>query len=277
MEVPGLAVIGHLKKSVFFSLIKQEFAIRHRIFIDGVFLWRLPQLHRVLVWAEDDHILFHGIGGGFLFEGSFCCFQGIVDDFIVLDETLRVGMISGPNAKTPEFIQQEAAEVGFFYSVSKLGFTNLQDIELYCEPICLIAPACLPISAQDRLRFYDLSGLDFVFPHDDCYAAVETLRRINDAGVQVGNVSYPGSMQLVLQKCLKAGAIMALPYSAALKLTADQELTILNIAEEQSWLYARILYQSRKVLSHAAGLLIDYSREYANELIKRDPEHFRKC
>lgn len=195
------------------------------------------------------------------------CLMDVFSAFSGRYPSIRLSTLASANARTPELIRSGAAEIGFYYTLSGAPLEETQGDILFGEPVRLVTAANNPIAARQCVRYEHLTGVNFAFPHDDCCAAVEILRRLGKRGVDVGRVSYLGVMQLVMEQVRQNMAVMVLPDSAARNLCESMGFCMLRLQEEDVNVYARILYRDRKQLCPEARMLAEFCMENAEEML----------
>ena len=200
---------------------------------------------------------------------------GLLTGFTHRHPEVRIQVSAGSNAGTPEMILRGEADLGFYYSFDREKREGLSDTLLFSEPSCLICSRDNPLARRDKLRYSDLNGAAFVFPHDDCLCAVDLLSRLRMQGAGPGSAAYPGSMSLVIDRILREGALTALPYTTAERMTEHDGMVILGMEEEPTWLNARVLYKEKKLLSPAAWNLLCDTFDYVKNRIRKEDDPAR--
>lgn len=186
------------------------------------------------------------------------CLVDLLSGFCMRNPSVRIAMMTSPNARVPEMVRRGEADMGFYYSLDYRAIDDLHETALFKEEICLVTAANSPLARGRGLRYADLEGYNFAFPHDDCCAAVEVLRRLRHAGVEPGSVSYLGVVQLIIEQVQSRHALMAVPRSAVRHLQEKWGLKAIDLAEPPVITYARALYRSEQSLNEEERALIRF-------------------
>lgn len=202
------------------------------------------------------------------------CFGELFSRFTESMSSVRLKLFGGPNSATPSLVEQDTAELGYYYSFDLERIPGISDVPLFREMNCLICSAENPLATGERWRYEDFGGARFAFPHDDCLSAVDILEKLKSRGVQPGRVSYPGCMSAVIELAHRENALMCLPYSAAKRLVRQNAMVILGLDEDPVWMYARVLYKDASKLSAPARKLLEVSRKYAIQCVENEPEKY---
>ena len=85
----------------------------------------------------------------------------------------RMSMHTGPNAGVPGMVKSDIVDLGFYYSLTGSGIQDLCTQKMYQEQVFLMADKEHPLAGRQGIRYEDLQGMRFVYPHDSCCFVVE--------------------------------------------------------------------------------------------------------
>ena len=184
---------------------------------------------------------------------------------------VRLNMTSASNASIPSLVKSDALEIGFYFCLQEQDVPGLKAAYLYQEPVLFFSAKDHPLAERDHLRYDDLAGFDFAFPHDDCLFVLEMLGRLKNRRVAIGKTSYLGGVQLVMRQVLKNKAIALVPLSAIQTLQESDGIVPLRLDEEPLWVWETLLYKNYDALKPAAKNLLRYCIHYAQSRLNTSP------
>ena len=182
---------------------------------------------------------------------------------------IRMSIVTAPNASVPEMIRRGQADIGYFYSTGH-EHRELQSLRMYREPAFLVAPASCPAAKADALRYEDLSGMEFVYPHDTCCFVTMLMPELERRGVTLRRVTYLGGMQLVVEQARRDGALTLAPLRALRRFQETYGLVRLNLLESPLYAYETILLGHRAAREPVQALL-RFSLGDASEATREEP------
>ena len=185
---------------------------------------------------------------------------------------VRMSMLTSSNASVPELVRSEMIDVGFCYSIGRHRHPGICTLNLYEEPVRLMASRDNPIARKQALRYEDLQGLSFVHPHDSCCFVLELMPRLNGRGVSFKKNAYLGGVHLVVDYAREENALTLIPYSATQRFMKAYDMVPLDLAEEPLMAWEQAVYRSDEALSPAAKLLLEHSVRYAKRRIDEHPQ-----
>ncbi len=171
---------------------------------------------------------------------------------------VHLSMMSVSNASIPNLVKTRAIDLGFYFTLQEKGVADCQTTLLYQEPVLLFVAEDHPLAGKPHLRYSDLAGCDFAFPHDDCLFVIEMLRRIRENNVVIGKTSYLGGVQLVLEQVMKNGAIAVMPRSAVERVREERIIASLQLDEQPLLVWETLIYKDYDELKPAARNLLRY-------------------
>lgn len=172
---------------------------------------------------------------------------------------INLRMMTSPNASVPDLVRNDFVDLGYFYSIGHTEFPGVQCVDMYEEPVYLVASAENPLSARKHVVYEDLRGMSFVHPHDNCCFATELMPRLRQRGVELGKVSYLGGVHLVVDQAHKKNALALAPESALERYEEVYGMVRLNMDEEPLWAWECIMYKNFEMLKPEVKTLIRFS------------------
>ena len=183
---------------------------------------------------------------------------------------VRMTMMTSPNAAVLGLVRSEMIDVGYVYSLDEPSYPGVQAISLYREPVFLMADAENPITERKKLRYEDLRGMDFVYPHDSCCFVRELLPRLAHCGVNLGELAYLGGVHLVVESVRGNNAMTLVPYRAVKRFEKVYGLTLLDMDEEPVWAWESVVYKRYEGLTPTARALVHHSVCHARQAVRQD-------
>lgn len=195
---------------------------------------------------------------------------GLFEQFSKAHPETRLSMMTTHNAGVAALVRRELMDVGYLYTVGERSVPGLSTVPLYREPVYLMVAWDHPLAQRGELRYEELTGMPFVYPHDTCCFVSVLLKKLAERDVQLGNVTYLGGVHLVVEAVLRNGAMTLVPHCAAQRYADTYGLTKLKLNEEPIWAWELILYKSYDAMKPAARALVRHSIQYAQNLLRRD-------
>ena len=183
---------------------------------------------------------------------------------------VRLNMMTSHNAGVPALIRGDMLDVGFFYTTRAGAVSGLRTIPLYREPVYLMVAWDNPMAQKKKLKYEDLTGMPFVYPHDTCCFVGEFLPMMEQMGIHLGKVTFLGGVQLVMERARQEGAMTLVPYRASRQYAEVYGMVRLDMDEEPIWAWENIVYKNYETLKPAARALARYCAIYASDLTKKD-------
>jgi len=180
----------------------------------------------------------------------------------------RISMHTSPNAKVPALVKGDMVDLGFYYCTSDKGLAGLQTVRMYQEPVYLMAAKSNPLAQKKGLKYEDLDGVRFVYPHDSCCFVVELMSNLSRRGVEIGKATYPGSMHLVVEHIHSEQAITLMPFSAAERNCRMNDMAVLDMDEPPIMAWEMMVYKDYEQLRAPARALLSHSSEYAQRMLR---------
>ena len=174
--------------------------------------------------------------------------------FAVRHPEIRLSMMTAPNAAVPEMVRSGQVDIGYFYSTGS-QHRGLQCLRMYREPAFLVAASSNPVVSAESLRYEDLAGMEFVYPHDTCCFVTMLMPELERRGVALKRVTYLGGMQLVLEQARRDGALTLAPLRALRRFEEVYGLRRLNLIEAPLYAWETILLGERAALESVQTLL----------------------
>lgn len=183
---------------------------------------------------------------------------------------VRLNMMTSHNAGVPALIRGDMLDVGFFYTTRAGAVSGLRTIPLYREPVYLMVAWDHPMAQKKKLKYEDLTGMPFVYPHDTCCFVGEFLPMMEQMGIHLGKVTFLGGVQLVMERARQEGAMTLVPHRASRQYAEVYGMVRLDMDEEPIWAWENIVYKNYETLKPAARALVRYCAIYASDLTKKD-------
>lgn len=183
---------------------------------------------------------------------------------------VRLNMMTSHNAGVPALIRGDMLDVGFFYTMRAGAVSGLRTIPLYREPVYLMVAWDHPMAQKKKLKYEDLTGMPFVYPHDTCCFVGEFLPMMEQMGIHLGKVTFLGGVQLVMERARQEGAMTLVPHRASRQYAEVYGMVRLDMDEEPIWAWENIVYKNYETLKPAARALVRYCAIYASDLTKKD-------
>ena len=183
---------------------------------------------------------------------------------------VRLNMMTSHNAGVPALIRGDMLDVGFFYTTRAGAVSGLRTIPLYREPVYLMVAWDNPMAQKKKLKYEDLTGMPFVYPHDTCCFVGEFLPMMEQMGIHLGKVTFLGGVQLVMARARQEGAMTLVPHRASRQYAEVYGMVRLDMDEEPIWAWENVVYKNYETLKPAARALARYCAIYASDLTKKD-------
>ena len=183
---------------------------------------------------------------------------------------VRLNMMTSHNAGVPALIRGDMLDVGFFYTTRAGAVSGLRTIPLYREPVYLMVAWDNPMAQKKKLKYEDLTGMPFVYPHDTCCFVGEFLPMMEQMGIHLGKVTFLGGVQLVMERTRQEGAMTLVPHRASRQYAEVYGMVRLDMDEEPIWAWENVVYKNYETLKPAARALARYCAIYASDLTKKD-------
>lgn len=183
---------------------------------------------------------------------------------------VRLNMMTSHNAGVPALIRGDMLDVGFFYTTRAGAVSGLRTIPLYREPVYLMVAWDNPMAQKKKLKYEDLTGMPFVYPHDTCCFVGEFLPLMEQMGIHLGKITFLGGVQLVMERARQEGAMTLVPHRASRQYAEVYGMVRLDMDEEPIWAWENVVYKNYETLKPAARALARYCAIYASDLTKKD-------
>lgn len=183
---------------------------------------------------------------------------------------VRLNMMTSHNAGVPALIRGDMLDIGFFYTTRPVVVSGLRTIPLYREPVYLMVAWDNPMAQKKKLKYEDLTGMPFVYPHDTCCFVGEFLPMMEQMGIHLGKVTFLGGVQLVMERARQEGAMTLVPHRASRQYAEVYGMVRLDMDEEPIWAWENVVYKNYETLKPVARALARYCAIYASELTKKD-------
>lgn len=183
---------------------------------------------------------------------------------------VRLNMMTSHNAGVPALIRGDMLDVGFFYTTRAGAVSGLRTIPLYREPVYLMVAWDNPMAQKKKLKYEDLTGMPFVYPHDTCCFVGEFLPMMEQMGIHLGKVTFLGGVQLVMERARQEGAMTLVLHRASRQYAEVYGMVRLDMDEEPIWAWENVVYKNYETLKPAARALARYCAIYASDLTKKD-------
>lgn len=183
---------------------------------------------------------------------------------------VRLNMMTSHNAGVPALIRGDMLDIGFFYTTRPVVVSGLRTIPLYREPVYLMVAWDHPMAHKKKLKYEDLTGMPFVYPHDTCCFVGEFLPLMEQMGIHLGKITFLGGVQLVMERARQEGAMTLVPHRASRQYAEVYGMVKLDLDEEPIWAWENIVYKNYETLKPPARALARYCAVYASDLTKKD-------
>lgn len=183
---------------------------------------------------------------------------------------VRLNMMTSHNAGVPALIRGDMLDIGFFYTTRPGVVSGLRTIPLYREPVYLMVAWDHPMAHKKKLKYEDLTGMPFVYPHDTCCFVGEFLPLMEQMGIHLGKITFLGGVQLVMERARQEGAMTLVPHRASRQYAEVYGMVKLDMNEEPIWAWENIVYKNYETLKPPARALARYCAVYASDLTKKD-------
>ena len=183
---------------------------------------------------------------------------------------VRLNMMTSHNAGVPALIRGDMLDIGFFYTTRPVVVSGLRTIPLYREPVYLMVAWDHPMAHKKKLKYEDLTGMPFVYPHDTCCFVGEFLPLMDQMGIHLGKITFLGGVQLVMERARQEGAMTLVPHRASRQYAEVYGMVKLDLDEEPIWAWENIVYKNYETLKPPARALARYCAVYASDLTKKD-------
>ena len=183
---------------------------------------------------------------------------------------VRLNMMTSHNAGVPALVRGDMLDIGFFYTTRPGVVSGLRTIPLYREPVYLMVAWDHPMAHKKKLKYEDLTGMPFVYPHDTCCFVGEFLPLMEQMGIHLGKITFLGGVQLVMERARQEGAMTLVPHRASRQYAEVYGMVKLDLEEEPIWAWENIVYKNYETLKPPARALARYCAVYASDLTKKD-------
>lgn len=180
--------------------------------------------------------------------------------------TIRLSMMTAPNASVPEMVREGQVDMGFFYSTGQKNH-HLQAIHLYREPAFLVASRQNPLSSARGLHYEDLKGMEFVYPHDSCCFVNMLIPELLRRRIELKKVSFLGGMQLVVNQARREGTVTLAPQCALRRFEETYGLVRLDMQEKPLSAWETILL-GKHAKKEAVQELLNFSMREAQHIVR---------
>lgn len=195
----------------------------------------------------------------------------LLNQFAQLYPRSRVSLLTSPNTSVPQLVKNDLVDLGFYYCVDGKPQPGLESARLYREPAYLLTTRSNPILQKGRLAYEDLRGMPFISPHDTCCFVAELMALLKRRDVKLGNVTYLGNMNLVVDQVRAEQALTLMPHSAVANFCATHDMAVLDLGQPRLWGWEMLLYKSYESLRPLAKALLRHATDYAQERLREDP------
>ena len=185
---------------------------------------------------------------------------------------VHMSMMTSSNASVPGLVRNELIDLGYCYSIGRHRHPDMCTLDLYEEPVRLMASRNNPIAHEKGLKYEDLHGMSFVHPHDNCCFVLELMPRLAGRGVAFKKNAYLGGVHLVVEYAHEENALTLIPYSATQRFIQAYDMVLLDMAEKPLMAWEQMVYRSEGALKPAARLLFEHSIRYAKRKIAEHPQ-----
>ncbi|MDO5376968.1 MAG: LysR family transcriptional regulator [Clostridia bacterium] len=172
---------------------------------------------------------------------------------------IHLRMMTSPNASVPDLVRGDLVDMGYYYGIGHRRFPGVQCVDMYEEPVYLVAARENPLTKRAHVVYEELQGMNFVHPHDNCCFATELLTKLRQRDVQLGKVSYVGGVQLVVDQAHRRNALTLTPQSALERYEEAYDMVRLQMDEEPIWAWECIIHKDFELLKPEVKTLIRFS------------------
>lgn len=180
----------------------------------------------------------------------------LLERFSQKNPSVRLNMITGPNADMPAFVKSGLVDVAFYYRIGHDPLPGLKEKPLYQEAAYLAAAPDHPLAHRSGLTVQELEKVRIAYPHDSCCLLIELMRRLKNRAIQPKEVSLLGSLELVMDTVIHNEAITLLPQYALERYEAEGKLVRLDFAEDPIWAWETIIWPEEKLLKGALRAMV---------------------
>lgn len=174
--------------------------------------------------------------------------------FVRKNPGIHLNMITSPNASVPDLVRSGQVDIGFYYGQSA-QHRELETMRLYREPAYILASRSNPLANRKQLRYEELSGMEFVYPHDSCCFVRMLMPELEKRQVKLRKISFLGGMHFVTRET-GAGHALTLGPKHALELFDEfYDLVPLHMDEEPVYAWESILVGKRAETAEVKKLI----------------------
>ena len=229
---------------------------------------RILAEYRAALGAEDSPTLTLTVGGCEMNTGN--SLLDLLTRFAGTHPHIRMTMKTAPNATVPEMVREGQVDLGFFYSTGR-QHRGLHVMRLYREPVYLVVSEDSPLAGRKGLRYEDLNGMEFVYPHDSCCFVTMLMPELTRRGVALKRVTYLGGMQLVVEQARSDNAVTLAPLCALPRFKKRYGLVRMDMQEEPLMAWETVLLGSHADMP-AVQELLHFSLREAQRLVADEPQ-----
>lgn len=193
----------------------------------------------------------------------------LFEEFNSTRTDVRMHMTFTPNSGVPALTRGEMVDIGFFYSLTRREHAGMQMLPLYQESAYLMAARDDGLAERQGLRYEDLAGVDFVYPHDSCCFVEKFMDCLSARGVSLGRGLYLGNMQLVIERARRGGVITLVPQGAVSHMQKNG-LVCLSMREPPIRAWQCVLFKQYEALRPVARELLEHAVAHARAIAGRD-------
>jgi len=174
---------------------------------------------------------------------------------------IHLNMITSPNASVPDMVRSGQVDIGFFYGHSA-QHRELETHRMYREPAYLVASRTNPLIGREKLHYEELSGLEFVYPHDSCCFVRMLMPELQKRQVKLKKITFLGGMHFVTREAGTGNALTLAPENALEQFDEIYDLVPLDLNEEPMWAWESILVGKRAEMPEVKKL-IEYAQRWS--------------
>ena len=178
---------------------------------------------------------------------------------------VHINMITSPNAAVPDMVRNGQVDIGFYYGHNR-QHRELETIPMFLEPAYMIAARSNPLAGRGGLRYEDLNGMEFVYPHDSCYFVRMLMQELERRQINLTRITYLGSMHLVVNETLKDHVLTLAPEHALQQFLEVYDQVPLDLDETPICAWENVLVGKRADLTAVRDLI-----EFACIWARRNP------